>query len=172
LSDNQEQSKVAKDFIHLYEELKKIAERYLAKSGRDQTLSPTALVNEAYIRLVGSGSFEDQSHFYRSVAQAMRHILVDHSRRKHAKKRGSGSRMFRLTEDLGTVPLDPDGIITLNEAMEQLEAVDPVSAEVAKLRIFAGLSIEEAGAKLGMSRATAFREWNFARAYLLASIPE
>jgi len=123
-------------FTELYGELKRIAVSHLERMGRNHTLSPTALVNEAYIRMFATGEFRDQSHFYRSAAQAMRHILVDYARKKMSRKRGKGARRLPLSEHLLKGLLDGDGLLHLHDALTHLESQDPLAAELVKLRVF------------------------------------
>ncbi len=157
----------------VYDELRRLAAAKLAHEKPGQTLDATALVHEAYLRLVGPADgnrWRDRGHFFAAAAEAMRRILVDHARRKRADKRGGGGQRFELSEaDLVVIP-DPDTLLTIDEALEDLARSDPGSAAVARLRLFAGLSIEEASAALGVSRATAFRDWAYARAILTAAL--
>jgi RNA polymerase sigma factor (TIGR02999 family) len=132
------------------------------------TLDATALVHEVWLRL-GKGSFTSTGHFFRAAAEAMRRILIDHARRKRASKRDGGHR-FELSEEDRVLVHDPDTMLAVNEALEQLAVQDAESAELAKLRLFAGLPVEEAAEALGMSRATGFRTWAFARAWLTAAL--
>jgi RNA polymerase sigma factor (TIGR02999 family) len=141
----------------------------LANEKPGQTLDATALVHEAYIRLVGDQQFAGRGAFLAAAAESMRRILIDAARRKGAAKRGGGKR-FDLSEgDRVAVP-DPDTLLAIDEALTALAADDPASADLARLRLFAGLSVEEAGDALGVSRATAFRDWAYARAYLSAAL--
>ncbi len=127
-------------------------------------------MHEAYLRLAGKTSFAGQSHFFRAAAEAMRRILVDQARQKRAEKRGRGAPRFALSEADRVVLPDPDTLLTVDEALIKLATDDPASAEVARLRLFAGLSIDEAADALGISRATAFRDWAYARAVLTAAL--
>jgi RNA polymerase sigma factor (TIGR02999 family) len=152
----------------VYDELRRLAAAQLADERPGHTLDATALVHEAWLRL-GKGSFPSPGHFFRAAAEAMRRILIDHARQKHAARR-DGGRRFEISEsDRVTVP-DAETMLAVNEAVEQLAAQDAELAELAKLRLFAGLSIEEEGEALGMSRASAFRSWAFARAWLTAAL--
>src|SRR5262249_18999594 len=110
----------------------------------------------------------DRGHFFSAAAEAMRRILVDQARRKSAEKRGGGARRFDLSEGDRVVIPDPDTLLTVDEALERLTADDPAAAAVARLRLFAGLSMEETASALNVSRATAFRDWAYARAVLTA----
>ena len=157
----------------VYDELRRLAARKLALEKPGQTLDATALVHEAYLRLVGPADaqrWRDRGHFFAAAAEAMRRILVEHARRKRAEKRGGGGRRFQLSEADRVVIPDPDTLLTVDEVLGQLAGEDPGSAAVARLRLFAGLSIEEAAAALGVSRATAFRDWAYARALLTAAL--
>src|SRR5262249_26583714 len=157
----------------VYDGLRRLAAAKLAHEKPGQTLDATALVHEAYLRLVGpadANRWRDRGHFFAACAEAMRRILVEHARRKRAEKRGGGGRPFELSEADRGVVRDRDTLLTVDEAVEQLAREDPGSAAVARLRLFAGLSIEEASAALGLSRATAFRDWAYARAFLTAAL--
>ena len=154
----------------VYDELRKLAAQRLAREAPGQTLQPTALVHEAYLRLLGGQRFDGREHFFAAAAQAMRRILVDNARRKLAVKHG-GDRQ-RVDLDGRDVPVrpPPDEIVALDEALTRLAAEDPEAARIVQLHFFAGLSIEEAAETLGVSRATAYRHWSFARAWLRCAI--
>ncbi|MEM8885744.1 MAG: sigma-70 family RNA polymerase sigma factor [Planctomycetota bacterium] len=153
----------------LYEELHGIAERLMASERRDHTLQPTALVHDAWVRLVGGSSqFEDRRHFLRTAARAMRRVLVDHARGKRADKRGGGRRPLELDEglalfDVADLTID---LIALDEALEALGRNDAELLRVVELRYFAGLTFEETGEVLGLSPQQVHRAWGFARAWL------
>ena len=167
---NRGDRQAAADLLPLvYAELRKLAAGKMAHEKPGQTLDATALVHEAYLRLVGSpgAGFTGRGHFLAAAAEAMRRILVEQARKKAAGKRGGGGRRFELAEgDRVAVP-DPDTLLAIDEALTALAADDPASADVARLRLFAGLSVEEAADALGVSRATAYRDWAYARAWLL-----
>src|SRR5438067_2339178 len=150
----------------VYDELRKLAAARLAAENPGQTLQPTALVHEAYLRLVGDQEFDGRGHFFAAAAEAMRRILVDNARRKRAEKHGGG----RLRHDAAELPLaapaPADDLVALDEALDRLAAADPQKAELVKLRYFAGLTIEQAAAALDISPATAKRHWAYARAWL------
>lgn len=150
----------------VYDELRRLAAAKLAHEASGQTLQPTGLVHEAYLRLVGGQRFEGREHFFAAAAEAMRRILVDAARRKRTHKHGGGLRRVELPD----VPAQPDvaaeQLLALDEALTRLAAEDPVAARVVELRHFAGLSIEDAAAALGLSRAAAYRHWTYARAWL------
>jgi RNA polymerase sigma factor (TIGR02999 family) len=154
----------------VYDQLRSLAAARLAQEKPGQTLNATGLVHEAYLRLAAKTSFTSKSHFFRAAAEAMRCILVDQARKKQAEKRGGGARRFSVSESDRVVSYDPDTLLTVDETLTTLAAEDPESAEIARLRLFAGLSIEEAAEALGISRATAFRDWAYIRAVLTAAL--
>jgi RNA polymerase sigma factor (TIGR02999 family) len=167
----------AEDLLPLvYEELRKLAAGHMANEAPGHTLDATALVHEAYIRLVGPSrgrQFANRRHFFAAAAEAMRRILVDSARRKKALKRGAVPNMLPLDPDRLAAPfIDADSWIDLDEVLAAFKEVDDTAAELAKLRIFGGLSVEEAGEALGMARATAFRVWTYARAWLTAALTD
>jgi RNA polymerase sigma factor (TIGR02999 family) len=162
--------RAAKQLLPLvYDQLRKLAARELAREKPGQTLPPTALVHEAYLQLVGSsrgGHWANRAHFFRAAAEAMRHILVDQARRKQSRKRGGARKRVDL-EPLAAAPSRrPEDVLALHEALERLAEHDPVKAELVQLRYFAGLSVEETADILGISRATADRYWRYARTWL------
>ena len=153
----------------VYEELRKLAAARMAEEAPGNTLNATALVHEAYLRLVGpadAARWDNRGHFFAAAAEAMRRILVDAARRKRTEKHGGRRRRV----DLPDVPANPEVVdeqlLALDAALTRLAAEDPVAARVVELRHFAGLSIEDAAATLGLSRATAYRHWTYARAWL------
>lgn len=155
----------------VYEELRKLAAAKLAQEKPGQTLQATALVHEAYLRLVGAetrGSYRDRSHFFATAATAMRRILVDGARAKRSQKRGGG----QLREPLDDVaaPQTDDEVIALHEALDKLAAQDPLKAQLVELRYFAGLTGDQAADVLGISPSAADRHWAFARAWLQAEV--
>jgi RNA polymerase sigma factor (TIGR02999 family) len=152
-------------FPLVYDELRRLAAFKLAGEPAGHTLDATALVHEVYLKL-GDASYEGRSGFFRAAGVAMQRILVDHARRKRAAKRGGLARQFTLEEGDLPVFADPDALLDVDEALGKLASEDPGSADVARLRRFAGLSSEEAAEALGISRATAFREWAYARSWL------
>ena len=154
----------------VYDELRKLAAQRLASEVPGQTLQPTALVHEAYLRLVGGQRFESREHFFAAAAEAMRRILVDNARRRKAAKHGGDRRRVDLDgRDVPARP-PPEEVLALDEALARLAAEDPEAAEVVRLHFFAGLSVEQAADALGVSRATAYRQWSFARAWLRCAI--
>jgi RNA polymerase sigma factor (TIGR02999 family) len=157
-------------FPVVYDELRRLAAAKLAAEPAGLTLDATALVHEAYLRLAGATGFETRSQFFRTAAESMRRILVDHARRKRANKRGGRGKRFDLAEgDRVAIP-DPETLLAIDEALATLAAEDPASADVARLRLFAGLSMDETAVALGVSRTTAFRDWAYARAWLTAAL--
>jgi RNA polymerase sigma factor (TIGR02999 family) len=152
----------------VYRELRLIARRYLRAERRDHTLQPTALVHEAFLRLVGHerAVWKGRGHFLAVAAQAMRRILVDHARRHRADKRGGGAEVLQVEglEDLAVAP-DVD-LVGLDEAMTRLEQLDPRAARVVEQRYFAGSSVEETAEALGVAEITVMRDWKMARAWL------
>jgi RNA polymerase sigma factor (TIGR02999 family) len=159
----------------VYTELRKLAAAKLADEKPGQTLDATALVHEAYIRLVGpldGAKWKDRGHFLAAAAEAMRRILVEIARKKSAEKRGGGGKRFELTEGDRVVIPDPDTLLAVDEALAKLAGEDESSATIARLRLFAGLTVEEAADALGVSRATAFRDWAYARAFLTAALAD
>ncbi|HEY2784528.1 MAG TPA: ECF-type sigma factor [Fimbriiglobus sp.] len=157
----------------VYDELRTLAAVRLAAEPAGHTLQPTALVHEVYLKLADRSGFPDRSQFLAAAVEAMRRVLVDHARRKRAVKRGGDAR--RLAVDPDQFPgrnLDPDDLISLDEALTRFAAIDPIAARVAALRVFTGLSVEEAGDTLGLPRASAYRDWAYARAWLTTALSE
>jgi RNA polymerase sigma factor (TIGR02999 family) len=156
-------------FPAVYDELKRLAAARLAGESSGHSLDATALVHEAYLRL-GKATFADRSGFFRGAAVAMQRILVDHARRRKAARRGGGARTITLDGDATALRADPDLVLDVDAALERLAREDPSSADVARHRLFAGLSIDETAEALGISRATAFREWAYARSWLATAL--
>jgi RNA polymerase sigma factor (TIGR02999 family) len=159
----------------VYDELRQLAAARLAQERPGQTLSPTALVHEAYLRLVGGeggGQWNSRGHFIAAAAEAMRRILVDNARRKKSEKHGGKRQRIDLSQVELIAEADPDALLGLDEALTLLAAEDPEAAAVAKLRAFAGLSVEEAAQALSTSRANAYRQWAYARAWLHARLSD
>jgi RNA polymerase sigma factor (TIGR02999 family) len=156
----------------VYEELRLLAAQKLSHEPPGQTLQATALVHEVYIRLVGDEpqSWENRGHFFAAAAEAMRRILVDHARHKQAQKRGGGHARVSLDAAEVTDLAIPEDIVAVDDALARLGAEDPQAAEIVKLHLFAGLSIEQAAEAIGVSRATAYRQWTYARAWLRSEI--
>ncbi len=150
----------------VYDELRRLAAAQLAREKPGQTFEATALVHEAYLRLVGDQQFANRRHFFAAAAQSMRRILVESARRKQLVPRVE-------LEGLEPATGAPDErLLHLHDALERLGNVEPMAAKVVEARVFAGLSVEEAAAALGLSRATAYREWTFARAWLAAALAD
>jgi len=159
-------------FGELYAELRAAAARYLRSERRDHTLRPTALVNEAYVRLSGHrGSWESHEEFLAAAASTMRRILVDHARRRNAVRRGAGARRITLTVRSGprSAPLAID-VLALHQALGAFAREDERAARVVELRFFGGLTNEEAARVLDISLASVKRDWAFAKAWLLRSL--
>jgi RNA polymerase sigma factor (TIGR02999 family) len=158
----------------VYDELRKLAAHRLAHQAPGQTLQPTALVHEAYLRLVGDpegSDWDNRGHFFAAAAEAMRRILVENARRKGRRKRGGGltRRDLDIAEQV-TVPEVREDLLALDEALTKLASAEPQAAQLVQLRYFAGLSIPEAARALGVSTRTAERLWAFARAWLLREL--
>lgn len=160
----------------VYQELRQLAAQKLSRERPGQTLQATALVHEAYLRLVGAErqDFRGRTHFLAAAAEAMRRILVDNARRKKSVKRGGDLQRIELGDPtrVDDRPLPADELLSLDEAMRKLEAADPVKAELVKLRFFAGLTIEQAADVLEISHATAERYWDYARSWLRVEMSE
>src|SRR5436309_10765240 len=150
----------------VYDELRRLAAQNLAREKPGQTLDATALVHEAYLRLVGDHQFANRRHFFAAAAQAMRRILIDAARRKQLAPRVAieGLQLAARGGD--------ERLLELHDALDRLAAEEPTAARIVEARVFAGLSVEEAAAALGLSRATAYREWAFARAWLAAALAD
>jgi RNA polymerase sigma factor (TIGR02999 family) len=157
----------------VYDELRRLAAQRLAQEKPGQTLQPTALVHEAYLRLVGSGTpvrWDGCGHFFAAAAEAMRRILVEEARRKRSLKRGGGRRREPGDLDALLAGGPTQDVLALHEALERLAAHDPVKAKLVELRFFAGLTLEQAAECLGVSPRTADRAWRYARAWLYAAM--
>jgi RNA polymerase sigma factor (TIGR02999 family) len=156
----------------VYEELRKLAAQRLAQEKPGQTLQPTALVHEAYLRLVGAQDpgWDSRGHFFAAAAEAMRRILIDNARRKRTEKHGA--RRSRRDLEVFDVAEEatPEDLIDLDEALAKLAREDPAKAELVKLRYFAGLTVEEAARALGIARATADRHWHYAKVWLYCEL--
>jgi len=152
----------------VYDELRQLAAAQMANERSDHTLQPTALVHEAYLRLVNGDAvrhWESRQHFFAAAAEAMRRILVDHARRQLADKRGGNHCRVDVVEFVDQTPSDPGLLLDLNEGLTELSQEDPDAGELVKLRLFAGLTVTEAGELLGMSRSAAYRNWDFVRSW-------
>ena len=156
----------------VYEELRRLAAQQMSNERTGQTLNGTALVHEAYLRLVGPGDharWQSRSHFFRAAAQAMRRILVDNARRKEREKHGGGRKRIAL-EDKHRILESSDELLALDESLTRFGAIDPEKAELVKLRFFANMSMTEAASALGVSLSAAERWWTYARAWLAADL--
>jgi RNA polymerase sigma factor (TIGR02999 family) len=171
--------KAAAELLPLvYDELRKLAAARLAHERPGQTLDATALVHEAYLRLVASPGresgeirFDHRGHFFAAAAEAMRRILVEGARRKRRPRHGGGRRRVELNE-AHRVLESSDDLLLLDDALDRLSAEDATAVAIVKLRLFTGLSVEEAADALGLARATAYRHWAFARAWLRCELGE
>jgi RNA polymerase sigma factor (TIGR02999 family) len=151
----------------VYDELRRLAAQKMAGEKPGQTLDATALVHEAYLRLVGEQGFANRRHFFAAAAEAMRRILVESARRKRAAKRGGGLRRRPLDPDCLPAPGPSDDLLALDDALRKLEAAEPEVAELVRLRYFAGLTVPRAAELLGVAPRTADAWWAYARAWLL-----
>lgn len=161
----------------VYDELRRLAAVRMKSEAADHTLQPTALVHEAYLRLVGPGQrqrWDSRGHFYAAAAEAMRRILIEEARRRESLKRGSEFAKIELNDGVSPaeMPVDYAELLAVNEALERLAAVDEEAARLVKLRYFAGLSVEEAAEATGVSPRTAKRNWSYARAWLQRELGE
>jgi RNA polymerase sigma factor (TIGR02999 family) len=165
----------------VYEELRRLAAQQLAREPGGQTLQPTALVHEAYVRLVASPGrasgekeplWDNRGHFFAAAAEAMRRILIDNARRKHRPKHGGDRRRVAADVAAPQPETPPEDLLALNEALDKLAREEPAKAELVKLRFFAGLTMPEAAAVLGISLATAERHWAYARTWLYAELKD
>jgi RNA polymerase sigma factor (TIGR02999 family) len=162
-------------FTLVYEELRKLAAVQLAREKPGQTLQATALVHEAYVRLVGGVSGQQwggRNHFFAAAAEAMRRILVDNARRKATVKHGGQHVRQSLDEFEFAAAAPADEILAVHEALDRLASEDPIAADLVKLHYFGGFSLEEAAELVGISRATAYRTWTYARTWLRAALQD
>ena len=158
----------------VYDELRRLAAQRLAQEKPGQTLQATALVHEAYLRLVDVEKAEhwnSRGHFFAAAAEAMRRILVENARRKHRHRHGGGRRRVSLG-DLPAAERSPDDLLALDDALTKLVAEDAAAADLVKLRFYAGFSVEEAADALAISRAQGYRHWTFARAWLRCALDD
>jgi RNA polymerase sigma factor (TIGR02999 family) len=172
-------SRAAEDLLMLvYDELRRLAASKLAYEAPGQTLQPTALVHEAWLRLVGeragqsTPSFNDREHFFRACAEAMRRILIDRARRKQTVRHGGEFQRVDFEGFDPAAPLGDDQLLAVNEALDKFAMEHPVQAELVKLRYFAGLTIQEVSEAMGISASTAKNYWTFSRAWLLNEIED
>jgi len=163
----------------VYDELRKLAAARMAHEKSGQTLQATALVHDAYLRLVESErrgssppSWNSRGHFFAAAAEAMRRILIENARQRKREKRGGQLRRVELSEVQIGIDSPPDDLLALDESLEKLAAADPQIAQLVKLHCFAGLSIEQAAELLSISSRTAYRNWSYARAWLFRAIEQ
>jgi RNA polymerase sigma factor (TIGR02999 family) len=159
----------------VYDELRRLAAQRMAQEAPGQTLQATALVHEAYLRLVDAENarpWHGRGHFFAAAAEAMRRILVENARRKKRLKHGGELRRVDLAGRDQAGETDPEDLLALDDALTRLAQEDAAAAEVVKLRFYAGLSVEEAAEALGLSRAGAYRHWTYARAWLRCAVQE
>ena len=156
----------------VYEELRQLAAHKMANEAPGQTLQPTALVHEAWLRLAGSQNqnWQDRGHFFAAAAEAMRRILIDVARHKHQIRHGGGQQRVALEEVDITLPDERERLLQVHEALDELAATDATKAEIVKLRYFVSLSNKEIAELLGISERTVERAWSFAKAWLFAAI--
>jgi RNA polymerase sigma factor (TIGR02999 family) len=153
----------------VYDELRRLAKQKMTHEVAGHTLDATGLVHEAYLRMVGADrgqAWENRRHFFAAAAESMRRILIESARRRARLKRGGDQQRIELDDVPVTMTLPVDQLLAVDEALESLSRQDQVAAEIVKLRFFAGFSVEDAAESLGMSRATAYRHWTWARAWL------
>lgn len=155
-------------FRRVYQELRHLARHYMRNEQRDHTLQPTALVHEAYLRLIEQRKLpgESRAHFFGVAANVMRRILIDHARARRANKRGGRDAKVPLDDAPAIALEDPDYLLEVDEALERLAALDPRQARVVELRFFGGLSLDETAEILGVARRTIDRDWRIARGWL------
>jgi RNA polymerase sigma factor (TIGR02999 family) len=157
----------------VYDELRKLAAARIAAEKPGQTLQATALVHEAYLRLVGGGAarpWNGRGHFFGAAAEAMRRILVERARGAAREKRGGDWRRVDFEELDAATSVTPDQLVALDDALDRLTALDRLAGELVKLRYFTGLGLDQAAAALGVSTATAYRHWAYARAWLSSDL--
>lgn len=167
--NNGDESALEKLMPLVYAELRRLASNYLRRERQGHTLQPTALVNEAYLRLVDQthANWQNRSQFYGIAAQLMRRILVDHARQRHAEKRGGSKQQRVFVSNVDGLTTRPDfDLLALHEALEELAELDPQQSKIVELKFFGGLSIEEVAQVLGVGHATVERDWKMARAWL------
>jgi RNA polymerase sigma factor (TIGR02999 family) len=156
----------------VYSELRRLAESQMRRQPKGHTLQPTALVHEAYLKLLGGDDapWSDRSHFLTAAARAMRSILVDFARGRAALKRGAGKRPITLDEDAHAGQHASDEVIAVHEALEKLTEIDPQGGRVVELRFFGGLTAEETAKSMGVAESTVYRSWEHARSWLFREI--
>lgn len=174
LAEWREGNQAALDELYplVYDELHRLARRYMSRERKGHTLQTTALINEAYVRLVDQRSVQwaNRSHFFAISAQIMRRILIDHARRNTYAKRGGGARQVSLDETATVVDKDLSGFLRLDEALKSLAELDPRRSQVVELKYFGGLNNDEIAGVLKISKNTVIRDWNMARAWLYGQL--
>jgi RNA polymerase sigma factor (TIGR02999 family) len=158
---------------HIYDELRRLAGSYLRRERSDHTLQPTALVHEAYMKLIDQNrvKWQNRAHFFGIAAQVMRRILMDHARKHTAEKRGGDADLIPLEEEILIVSQDKSSeLLALNDALDELAKIDPEKARIVELRYFGGLSIEETAEVIGVSVPTVNRHWKMAKAWLYSEL--
>lgn len=173
LHDWSEGNQTARDELLplVYDELRRLAGSYLRRERPGHTLQTTALVHEAYLRLINQNmGWQNRAHFFGIAAQLMRRILVDHARGQHYAKRGGDQKKLALDEALDLAQAEDSNLVALDEALTSLAAFDPQQSQIVELRFFGGLTIEETAQVLGVSDSTVERGWTFARAWLLREL--
>jgi len=159
----------------VYDQLRRLAASRLAREGMAANLQATSLVHEAYLRLVGDGAgplWDNPGHFFAAAAEAMRRILIEEARRRRSLKGGGNFTRVPLTEGLAVQQADLDQLLTLDDALDRLAQDDPLLANVARLRLFAGLTLQDIAASLDISTTAAYRYWGYARAFLRHELSE
>jgi RNA polymerase sigma factor (TIGR02999 family) len=157
----------------VYDELRQLAAAKMAQEPGDHTLQATALVHEAYLRLVDVNQlqrWDSRRHFFAAAAEAMRRVLIENARRKSRQKHGGSRRQIELNEDQWVTTASPEQLLSIDESLRALSAEDPLAAEVLKLRYFVGMSIDEAAELMELHRATVYRHWSYARAWIRAEL--
>lgn len=160
-------------FPLVYDELRKMAAQQMKLEKPGQTLQPTALVHEAFLRMVGNANQEalaNRRYFFGAAAEAMRRILVNHARDRNRLKRGGGRVRLDFLDQIGSLAEDPNLVLSLDELLTRLGEEDTAAAQIAQLHLFGGLSVEEAGEALGISRAVGYRNWKYARVWLRSAL--
>jgi RNA polymerase sigma factor (TIGR02999 family) len=156
----------------VYDELRQLAARKMAQESGTQTLQPTALVHEAWLRLGGDeqSTWQNRTHFFCAAAEAMRRILIDRARRKHARRHGGGQERFDVAEVEIAAPMKDEELLAVNDALDRFSQHAPQKADLVKLRYFAGMGLKEAGQVLGISEPTAVRWWTYSKTWLYQEI--
>jgi RNA polymerase sigma-70 factor, ECF subfamily len=172
LKDGDRTAAAAKLMPLVYDEFRALAARHLRRERANHTLQPTALVHEAYMRLIDQTrvGWQGRTHFFAVGAQAIRRILVDHARQRKRQKRGGGAQKITLDDSVALAPQREEQVLALDEALEKLTKLDPRQAQVVEMRFFAGMSVEEVADQLGVSKRTVEGDWTMARAWLMREL--